>query len=106
MTDIVELAKACRRASYDLAVLETSKKNEALNNIAKVLQEHKDEIFSANKLDVQQACDNKLNQAFVETIAGQWVRSGVETADEAMRLAEAEQKKIMKNGSTKWRIFI
>ena len=40
--------------------------------------------------------NNKLNQAFVETIAGQWVRSGVETADEAMRLAEAEQKKIMK----------
>src|SRR5574344_401883 len=68
MTDIVELAKACRRASYDLAVLETSKKNEALNNIAKVLQEHKDEIFSANKLDVQQACDNKLNQALVDRL--------------------------------------
>lgn len=68
MTDIVELAKACRRGSYDLAVLETSKKNEALNNIAKVLQEHKDEIFSANKLDVQQACDNKLNQALVDRL--------------------------------------
>ena len=38
MTDIVELAKACRRASYDLAVLETSKKKiateEAVNSIS------------------------------------------------------------------------
>ena len=40
--------------------------------------------------------NNKLNQAFVETIAGQWKRSGIETADEAMRCAEEEQKKIMK----------
>lgn len=40
--------------------------------------------------------NNKLNQAFVETIAGQWVRSGVETADEAMRLAESQTKKILK----------
>ena len=40
--------------------------------------------------------NNKLNQAFVETIAGQWKRSGIETADEAMRFAEEEQKKIMK----------
>lgn len=40
--------------------------------------------------------NNKLNQAFVETIAGQWVRSGVETADEAMKMAEKEQKKLLK----------
>ena len=40
--------------------------------------------------------DNKLNQAFVETIAGQWKRNGVETADEAMQLAEKQQKKIIK----------
>ncbi len=41
--------------------------------------------------------DNKLNQAFVETIAGQWKRNGVETAEEAMQLAEKQQKKIIKN---------
>lgn len=38
--------------------------------------------------------DNKLNKNFVETIAGQWVRSGVKTAREAMSLAEKEQKKL------------
>ncbi len=40
--------------------------------------------------------NNKLNQAFVETIAGQWKRNGVETAKEAMELAIQENKKINK----------
>ena len=38
--------------------------------------------------------DNKLNKNFVEAIAGQWVRSGVKTAKDAMSLAEKEQKKL------------
>ena len=37
--------------------------------------------------------DNKLTQAFVETIAGQWKRLKIETADVAMRTAEKEHKK-------------
>ncbi len=37
--------------------------------------------------------NNKLNSAFVEVIAGQWKRSGVETAEEAMQLAEKEHNK-------------
>ncbi len=36
---------------------------------------------------------NKLNKAFVETIAGQWVRLGIKTAEEAMAVAEKEHKK-------------
>ena len=34
--------------------------------------------------------DNKLKQAYVETIAGQWKRSNIETAKEAMELARKE----------------
>lgn len=45
--------------------------------------------------------NNKLNQAFVETIAGQWKRNGVETAKEAMELAIQENKKINKKIETK-----
>ncbi len=37
--------------------------------------------------------DNKLTQGYVETIAGQWKRIGIETADDAMRTAEKEHKK-------------
>lgn len=40
--------------------------------------------------------NNKLNKAFVETIAGQWVRLGIKTASDAMSLAEKEHKKINK----------
>jgi replication initiation and membrane attachment protein len=40
--------------------------------------------------------NNKLNQAFVETIAGQWKRCNVETAREAMELAKKENNKYNK----------
>ena len=40
--------------------------------------------------------NNKLTKAYVETIAGQWKRKGIQTAFEAMSLAEKEHKKYNK----------
>ncbi len=40
--------------------------------------------------------NNKLSRAYVETIAGQWKRSGVETAEEAMNLAIKSKNKVVK----------
>ncbi len=37
--------------------------------------------------------NNKLVKQYIETIAGQWKRSGIETASEAMEIAEKEHKK-------------
>lgn len=37
--------------------------------------------------------NNKLTQGYVETIAGQWKRMNLQTADDAMRTAEKEHKK-------------
>lgn len=37
--------------------------------------------------------NNKLTQSYVETIAGQWVRMNIETAEKAMKTAEREHKK-------------
>ena len=45
--------------------------------------------------------NNKLVKAYIETIAGQWKRCGVETASEAMDLAEKEHKKKFKKEPTK-----
>ncbi len=45
--------------------------------------------------------ENKLNQAFVETIAGQWKRMGIETAEDAMNVAEKEHKKYSKKLTNK-----
>ncbi len=40
--------------------------------------------------------NNKLNTAFVETIAGQWKRMNIETAEDAMTVAEKEHQKYNK----------
>jgi replication initiation and membrane attachment protein len=45
--------------------------------------------------------DNKLNKAYVETIAGQWTRIGIKTARVAMQEAEKEYKKISKKAPKK-----
>jgi replication initiation and membrane attachment protein len=44
--------------------------------------------------------NNKLVKAFVETIAAQWSKSGIETVEDAMSIAEKEYKK-KKNITTK-----
>lgn len=41
--------------------------------------------------------NNKLTNAYVEAIAGQWKRADLKTAEEAMNFAEKEQKRINKN---------
>ncbi len=45
--------------------------------------------------------DNKLKREYVETIAGQWKRIGIETAQDAMAIAEKEHKKYNKKISDK-----
>jgi len=45
--------------------------------------------------------DNKLNTGFVETIAGQWKRLGIETAMDAMTVATKEDKKYLKKTDAK-----
>lgn len=45
--------------------------------------------------------NNKLTRAYIETIASQWKRAGIETASEAMSLAEKEHKKYNKTLVTK-----
>ena len=37
--------------------------------------------------------DNKLNKSYVETVAGEWVRSNITTAKDAMERAEKQHKK-------------
>lgn len=44
--------------------------------------------------------NNRLTRGYIETIASQWKRAGVETAEEAMSLAEKEHKKYKKNVNT------
>ncbi len=45
--------------------------------------------------------NNKFTKSYVETIAGHWKRSNVETAEEAMSIAEKEHKKNISGTKTK-----
>ena len=49
------IAKAAKQASLEIADLAAKIKNEALNNIANAFEAHKQEIFEANKVDLEQA---------------------------------------------------
>lgn len=44
--------------------------------------------------------NQKLNKAYVETIAGQWKRLNIETVPDAMKLCEKEHKKMKKKFNT------
>ena len=68
MTDIKELAKNARNAGFDVAIMDTKEKNEALNASADILEANKDEIFKVNLQDVQKARDNGLSEALVDRL--------------------------------------
>jgi replication initiation and membrane attachment protein len=48
--------------------------------------------------------NNKLIKSFVEVIASQWSKSGIETVEDAMNIAESEYKKKKKTTVTKKKI--
>ena len=53
--DFIQIAKSAKQASLEVADLSSEIKNEALNKIAQAFEEHKQEIFDANMLDLEQA---------------------------------------------------
>jgi len=53
--DFKTIAKNAKRASLEIAGLDTDTKNTALQNIADMLEKYKDEIFKANRLDLDDA---------------------------------------------------
>lgn len=56
----IDLAVAAKKASIELAALSTEKKNEALNEIAKAIVEHKSEIVAANQKDLDRSKEENL----------------------------------------------
>ena len=53
--DFIEIAKNAKEASLKIAGLNTEIKNQALSAIADAIETHKTEIFTANKLDLENA---------------------------------------------------
>lgn len=53
--DFIQIAKNAKEASLKIAGADVEIKNNALNNIADAIQTHKEEIFAANKKDLENA---------------------------------------------------
>ncbi|MBR2525881.1 glutamate-5-semialdehyde dehydrogenase [bacterium] len=59
-----QIAKNAKTASLDMAELTTNTKNHALLSIADELEKHADEIFEANKTDLENAKDSVSSSVF------------------------------------------
>lgn len=68
MSELQSTAKAAREASYLLASLGSDIKNQALASVAKALKNSKDEIFAANKIDLEEAEKNSLDMPLLKRL--------------------------------------
>ena len=68
MSYIKEMGKKAKAASYVIQSLTSQKKNEILKAIADGLMASKDEIFEANKIDVEKGQANNLDEALIDRL--------------------------------------
>ncbi len=53
--DFIEIAKAAKKASLEIADVSSEMKNEALLKVADAIESNKEKIFEANKIDLEEA---------------------------------------------------
>ena len=68
MKEIIEIGKRAKEASYELAHLDTSVKDQILLNVATALVTRTDELLAANSRDLLQANEMGLKGAIVERL--------------------------------------
>ncbi|MCL2845140.1 MAG: glutamate-5-semialdehyde dehydrogenase [Chitinivibrionia bacterium] len=65
---IIESAKNAKRAGIILSAIESEVKNNALKKIVDSLKNHKEEIFKANELDIQNAQKDNLSDPIIKRL--------------------------------------
>ena len=68
MSELHDIAKTARDASYIMASLGSDVKNKALANVASCLKASKDEIFAANKIDLEEAEKANLETPLIKRL--------------------------------------
>ncbi len=66
--EILEIGKKAKEASYELAVLDTAKKNEALGKAAENIKTRSREIIAANNIDLTKAKQKQLAPALIDRL--------------------------------------
>ena len=65
---MADLGKAARAAAAELAALDSERKNDALLQIAKVIDQQRDQILEENRKDLEAAGDNQIGAAMLERL--------------------------------------
>ena len=68
MTDLIQLGKQAKSASSQLALLETSRKNDLLEKMATALEEHIPAILEANEKDLARAADYGISDTMQDRL--------------------------------------
>ena len=68
MTDLIQLGKQAKSASSQLALLETSRKNDLLEKMATALEEHIPVILEANEKDLSRAADYGISDTMQDRL--------------------------------------
>ena len=68
MSELHDIAKCAREASYVMASLSSDVKNQALANVASYLKSAKEDIFAANKTDLEEAEKNNLETPLIKRL--------------------------------------
>ena len=66
--EILEIGKKAKEASYDLALLDTAVKNEALGKAAENIKKKSKEIIAANKIDLAKAKKKQLASSLIDRL--------------------------------------
>ncbi|EEQ01479.1 Gamma-glutamyl phosphate reductase [Yersinia rohdei ATCC 43380] len=68
MNMLEQMGKAAKQASWQLAMLSTAKKNQALAVIANLLESESQAILQANEQDMQAASDSGMSEALLDRL--------------------------------------
>lgn len=68
MENLILMGENAKKATYDLSILSTKTKNNALALMAKELLDSKEEIIRANKIDMQKAKNKNVSEALLDRL--------------------------------------
>ncbi len=104
MTELEKKGALARKAAMALMTAGTELKNKALSEIAKSVSERKDEILSANALDIKEAEKAGMSKSLLDrlTLTGERIDGIVSSIDEVIELpdpiGEVLEKTVRPNG--------
>ena len=68
MENLILMGENAKKATYDLSILSTKRKNNALALMAKELLDSKEEIIRANKIDMQEAKNKNVSETLLDRL--------------------------------------